>query len=71
MGRGRGVKVNIQEGVAEKLPFPDASIDVLILWAVIEHVEDTEQTLDEIARVLRPGGYASSMRLIDCRRSSS
>jgi len=54
----RRAKIDIQEGVAEQLPFPSSSIDIFLLWAVIEHVESQERTLDEMARVLRPGGYA-------------
>src|SRR5690606_39799722 len=42
----------------EYLPLPDASIDVIVLNEVIEHVQDDRQTLRELARVLRPGGTA-------------
>jgi len=43
-------------GVAEELPIRDGVADAVILQAVLEHVADSERTLDEIARVLRPGG---------------
>lgn len=52
----RGAKVVIKQGVAESLPFADASIDTVFLWSVIEHVESHDKTFSEIARVLRPGG---------------
>lgn len=40
----------------EALPLQDASMDVIVLNEVIEHVQDDRQTMQEIARVLRPGG---------------
>ena len=40
----------------EALPFPDAGFDVVWLGGVIGHVLDTEAFLEEVARVLRPGG---------------
>lgn len=40
----------------ETLPFRDASLDVVVLNEVIEHVTDDHQTLREAVRVLRPGG---------------
>jgi SAM-dependent methyltransferase len=43
-------------GVAEALPFPDSSFDLVILDNVLEHVTDRPQTLREIRRVLRPDG---------------
>ena len=43
-------------GVAEELPFRSDAIDGVILQAVLEHVADSERTLSEIGRVLRPGG---------------
>jgi 2-polyprenyl-3-methyl-5-hydroxy-6-metoxy-1,4-benzoquinol methylase len=51
-----GVAVELQMGVGEALPYPDADFDIAVLDNVLEHVEDRERTLDEIDRVLRPGG---------------
>jgi phosphatidylethanolamine/phosphatidyl-N-methylethanolamine N-methyltransferase len=41
---------------AENLDFPDASFDVVVAQYVITTVPDPEATLDEFARVLKPGG---------------
>jgi phosphatidylethanolamine/phosphatidyl-N-methylethanolamine N-methyltransferase len=41
---------------AAKLAFPDASFDVVVAQYVITAVPDPDATLDEFARVLRPGG---------------
>jgi SAM-dependent methyltransferase len=51
-----GVTVRLLKGVAEALPLPNASTDLVILDNVLEHVRDREQTLAEIQRVLRPTG---------------
>jgi len=37
-------------------PFPDAAFDVVWAGEVLEHVADTERFVDEVRRVLRPGG---------------
>ena len=41
---------------AEKLTFPDASFDVVVAQYVVTTVPNPEATLDEFARVLKPGG---------------
>ena len=41
---------------AEHLAFPDASFDVVVAQYVITAVPDPDATLDEFARVLKPGG---------------
>jgi phosphatidylethanolamine/phosphatidyl-N-methylethanolamine N-methyltransferase len=41
---------------AERLAFPDGSFDVVVAQYVITTVPDPEATLDEFARVLKPGG---------------
>ena len=43
-------------GTADNLPFNSNYFDVVILTQVIEHMEDPSKTLDEIYRVLKPGG---------------
>ena len=50
---GPGVDV---VGVAERLPLADGCAQAVILMAVLEHVQDAEQTLAEARRVLAPGG---------------
>ena len=40
------------------IPFPDASFDVAFSSNVLEHIPDLTQTHAEIARILKPTGYA-------------
>jgi SAM-dependent methyltransferase len=42
--------------ILEEANWPDDSVDVVVMLHVIEHVPDPLQTLQEIFRVLRPGG---------------
>lgn len=51
-----GVEVDLRKGVAESIPFPDASFDLVMLDNVLEHVTDRPGTLREVRRVLKPGG---------------
>jgi SAM-dependent methyltransferase len=44
-------------GSAEALPFASASFDAVLMLDVLEHVGDDRKSIDEIVRVLRPGGY--------------
>jgi arsenite methyltransferase len=46
-------------GDAEVLPLPDASVDAAILRSVLVHVGDVSVAVEELARVLRPGGRLS------------
>jgi SAM-dependent methyltransferase len=47
--------VDFREAQAEKLPFADGELDFVWMFDVLEHVENPESVLREIARVLRPG----------------
>ncbi len=48
--------VNYQTADAYKLPFADASFDVVTALDFLEHVEDPKAVIAEISRVLKPGG---------------
>lgn len=41
---------------AENLPFRDNSVDAVVNESLLEHVEDHKQIIDELHRVLKPGG---------------
>lgn len=43
-------------GDAQQLPFPDNSLDAVLLLDVLEHLPRPEDCWKEIARVLKPGG---------------
>jgi SAM-dependent methyltransferase len=54
--RARGLLV-VQAGVdTSGLPLPDGCADVVIMSELIEHLVDTDTAVDEVRRVLRPGG---------------
>jgi SAM-dependent methyltransferase len=46
---------------ATALPFDDDSFDLVYSHGVLHHVEDVERAVDEIRRVLRPGGMVLAM----------
>jgi ubiquinone/menaquinone biosynthesis C-methylase UbiE len=48
--------IELRQAPAESLPFPDASFDAVVSTLVLCTVSDVPRALDEIRRVLRPGG---------------
>ena len=56
-----GLRSDIREADAEKLPFENDSFDVVYSWGVLHHSPNTSRAVDEVFRVLRPGGIARIM----------
>ena len=52
--RARGVKAD--QGSAEELPYPDRTFEALFSNAVLHWVRGRDEMMDEVRRVLRPGG---------------
>jgi ubiquinone/menaquinone biosynthesis C-methylase UbiE len=48
--------IDARVGSVNQIPLPDQSIDVVVSFETIEHVEDPVGFLDECLRVLAPGG---------------
>ena len=44
------------QGDAAKMPLADACVDAVVSFETLEHLQDQETFLNEIRRVLRPGG---------------
>lgn len=51
-----GLTAEVRVADAEKLPFPDASFDIVYSWGVLHHTPNPAQALTEAQRVLAPGG---------------
>ena len=54
-----------------KLPCRDRSFDAIICSHVLEHVADAHRALEEIHRVLAPGGWAIVQSPIDAGRATT
>ena len=54
--KGLGHNIYYQRGYAEAMPYADGSFSAIICFDVLEHVQNLQATLGEIARVLAPGG---------------
>lgn len=61
-------RTDFRLGDAADLPFADASLDLVISTLSLHHWADPAAVLDEIARVLRPGG---AYLILDLRRDLS
>jgi glycosyltransferase involved in cell wall biosynthesis/ubiquinone/menaquinone biosynthesis C-methylase UbiE len=57
----RGLEGQFVHHDAETLPFPDNTFDVVYSNGVLHHTPNTRRVVDEIRRVLRPGGKAIIM----------
>lgn len=51
-----GYDIDLCTGFAEKLPWPDMSMDICLVIELLEHVPEWKKSLNEFARILRPGG---------------
>jgi SAM-dependent methyltransferase len=57
LARARDAGGEYRVAAAERLPFDDASFDVVVAFNVLMSVDDPACAIDEAARVLRPGGH--------------
>ncbi len=56
-----GLQGRFQTENAEHLSFPDASFDIVYSMGVLHHTANTRKAVEEVHRVLRPGGRAIVM----------
>jgi ubiquinone/menaquinone biosynthesis C-methylase UbiE len=56
-----GLSSTLECADAEHLPFADNSFDIVYSWGVLHHSPDTPRAVEEVHRVLRPGGVARIM----------
>ncbi|WP_435346768.1 class I SAM-dependent methyltransferase [Haloarchaeobius sp. HRN-SO-5] len=51
-----GLDITIHDAGAEAIPLPDDSVDVVVASLVFCTIPDVDAAIDEVARVLEPGG---------------
>jgi len=52
----RGGATGFAAAFADELPFPDGAFDAVVACLVFEHIDEVDQAIAEVARVLAPGG---------------
>jgi ubiquinone/menaquinone biosynthesis C-methylase UbiE len=63
-----GVNVDFRRGNASRMPFADDSFDFLICCAAFKNFTEPQRALEEMYRVLKPGGQAL---IVDLRRDAT
>jgi len=58
---GLAGRIELREGRAEALPFPDADFDALTFTYLLRYVDDPDAVLRDLARVVRPGGVMAML----------
>lgn len=59
--RGLGDRIDLVEGDARRLPFPDRTFDGLTVSYLLRYVQDPLATISELVRVLKPGAPLASL----------
>jgi ubiquinone/menaquinone biosynthesis C-methylase UbiE len=66
--RAAGVSVEFRQGNAAEMPFADETFDFLVCRAAFKNFSQPQRAIEEMYRVLKPGGAAV---IIDLRRDAS
>jgi SAM-dependent methyltransferase len=51
-----GCQAELSRGVSDRLLFPDQTFDLIVAISVLEHIREITAFLEEIHRILKPGG---------------
>jgi demethylmenaquinone methyltransferase/2-methoxy-6-polyprenyl-1,4-benzoquinol methylase len=54
-------RVQLVQGRAERLPFPDKTFDAVVFTYLLRYVQDPDATIRELSRVLKTGGKLLSL----------
>ena len=54
-------RVQLTQGRAEHLPFPDETFDTVVFTYLLRYVQEPDATIRELSRVLKPGGELLSL----------
>jgi len=54
-------RVQLIQGRAEHLPFPDETFDTVVFTYLLRYVKEPDVTIRELSRVLKPGGELLSL----------
>jgi demethylmenaquinone methyltransferase/2-methoxy-6-polyprenyl-1,4-benzoquinol methylase len=61
---GLDARVSLTVGRAEQLPFRDATFDALTFTYLLRYVADPQATLEELARVVKPGATVANLEFL-------
>lgn len=62
LAREADLPIEVTQEFSERLPYPDASFDVVFARAVLHHTRDLAAACREFRRVLKPGGRLIAVR---------